>query len=147
MKKFISSLLFTATFFICGGSAFSQAGVGIGTGGFGIGMHVPLNSKKAQRNKNLDKQVDQLKHDLNLNDEQVVKVRSLLIERERSHNGGGKNAMAKEQFNLRMQEILTTEQYTKFNEPKQQKREGKEEVKDEKKKEPTPPEEWDDVYR
>ena len=146
MKKIII-VLFASAFFICADRAIAQIGIGIGTNGFGIGMNVPVNGRKAQKSKHLDKQVDQLKRDLDLNDEQVVKVRSLLIERDRSHNRTGKKEMTGEQFNLRMQEILTDEQNIMYAKLRQQKREEKKDMKPGKEKESTPPDEWDDVYK
>lgn len=147
MKKIITALLFASSFLVCVDHTVAQVGIGFGTNGFGIGMHVPIKGNKAERSKQIDRQVNQLKQDLDLNDEQVVKVRGLLIEKERSQSQGRNNVMTREQFDLRMQEILTAGQYAKFNELKQQKREAKKEDIDTKKKEPSSSEEWDDVYR
>ncbi|MEP7168988.1 MAG: hypothetical protein ABI855_06410, partial [Bacteroidota bacterium] len=79
------------------------------------------------------------------NDDQVMKVRGLLMERARARERG--NKMSNEDFDKRMQEILTPEQFTKYNELKQQKRADRKEGKKETKKEPLPESQWDDVYR
>lgn len=129
---------------------FSQIGIGFGTGGFGMGMNIPINGRKHQQRSNrLENQVQQLKHDLDLNDDQVVKVRGLMIERDRARQKGDRNAMSNEEFDNRMKEILTPEQFTKYTELKQQKHEDRQTKKDEKskEKEPLPDSKWDDVYQ
>lgn len=121
-----------------------------------MGMNIPINGRKnTQRSNRLENQVQQLKNDLDMNDDQVIKVRGLLVERDRARQRGDGNEMSNEEFDKRMQEILTPEQYTKYNELKLQKREDRKETKKETKKEnskeakkePLPESEWDDVYR
>lgn len=143
MKKIIILM----ALFLITADGFSQIGIGIGSGGFGMGMNIPINHKNAKRTDRIENQVQQLKHDLNLNEDQVVQVRNLFIERDRKRQRKGNEAMTGPEFDKRMQEILTAEQYTKYSELKQQKREEKKESKKDNKKETVPESEWDDVYR
>lgn len=155
MKKHMKKLIIAAALLVCADNGFAQIGIGIGTGGFGFGMNFPIHRNNSQRSKNIDKQVQQLKEDLDLNDEQEVKVRNLLIDRQRSYDRNGRDAMTREQFDSRMEEILIAEQYSKYNELKQEKRESKRETKKEireeedkeDKKKSVPPSEWDDIYQ
>jgi len=147
MKNLLNKLIIAAALIIYADGVTAQVGIGFGTNGFGIGMNIPVHKNNKKRSERTEQQVQQLKQDLDLNDEQVVKVRSLLIDRDRSHERSARKAMTHEQFDQRMQEILSAEQYTKFSELKQQKREEKKEIRKEDSKEPVPPSQWDDVYR
>ncbi|MEO5571000.1 MAG: hypothetical protein ABIT08_05835 [Bacteroidia bacterium] len=142
MKK----LIFALVFFVFVSDAYSQAGVGVSSGGVGMGMRIPINGHKNMQHSNrLENQVQELKHDLDLNDDQVMKVRSLLIERDRMRQSG--NKMPSQDFDKRMQLILTSDQYATYNKLKQENHQQKKESKKETKKAPLPQSEWDDVYR
>ena len=146
MKKIIVASVFL--FLAYHGFPQGAVGVGVGTGGVGMGMRIPLNHKNAKHTDRIENQVQEMKHDLNLNDDQVVKVRSVFIERDRMHQQG--NKMSNKDFDKRMQEILTPEQLPKYNELKQRKREERKNQKGntkDNKKEPLPESQWDDVYR
>jgi protein CpxP len=146
MKKSILKLAIAIGLVLGTDDVFSQVGVGIGTGGFGMGMRIPINGRNnSQRSNRLESQVQDMKHDLDLKDDQVVKVRGLLIERDRDHQRG--NKMSNEDFDKRMQEILTPDQYSKYNELKQQKRQDRQQNKKDNKKDALPESDWDDVYR
>jgi hypothetical protein len=130
-------------------NAFSQVGIGIGSGGAGIGLHFPINKKK-QRMENVEQKVQQIKEDLHLDSSQVLKVRSLMVERERKKHK--REPMRREEFNRRMNEILTDEQKIKFKEMYRKKS-----YKESPQKTSNVPDstsspdikeaEWDDVYR
>jgi periplasmic protein CpxP/Spy len=155
MKNMLNKLIITVAFLLFADGVFAQIGIGFGTGGFGMGMNIPINKKKSQRNNRMESQVQQLKNDLDLNDDQVIKVRGLLIERDRARQRGDRDTMSNEDFDKRMQEILTSEQYAKYTDLKQQKREERKEgmkeknkeKEKEKEKEKLPESDWDDVYR
>jgi hypothetical protein len=131
-------------------NAFCQVGIGIGTGGVGIGMHIPINKKK-QRMENIESKVQQMKSDLDLDSSQVLKVRNLLVERDRKRHKG--NLMTREEFNRRMDEILTDDQRARFKELHRRKSYKEPEQKtspnnDSTQTTPGDKElEWDDVYR
>ena len=66
--------------------AFSQVGVGVSSGGYGMGTSIGIRAHGGgHQGKNPEKQVQQLKKDLDLTDDQVVQVRNLMMERERAH--------------------------------------------------------------
>jgi hypothetical protein len=147
MKKMVVAVLLL--FF--GIDGFSQVSIGVGSGGFGMGMRVPINGKK-QRAQNLENKVQQIKSDLNLDSAQTVQVRSLLVERDRKKSK--REPMPREEFNKRMDEILTVEQKEKFQEMGKQKRETKDRqprpvnnADSTKTKQAAPDTEWDDVYK
>jgi hypothetical protein len=146
MKKIIllMMVLFAAS------DVFSQIGVGIGTGGMGVGVHIPLNKKK-QRMQNIETKVQQMRRDLELDSVQVLKVRSLLIERERRKSKG--EPMLRDEFNRRIDEMLTDEQKVKFKELHRQERQSKAPAIAERKDSTSvkqkvePDTDWDDVYK
>jgi hypothetical protein len=144
MKKLIVLIVIL----IAAADAYSQVGVGIGTGGMGVGINIPLNRKK-QRMQNMESKVQQMRRDLSLDSAQTVKVRGLLVERERRKNKG--EPMPREEFNRRMDEILTTEQKEKFKEMHRQKRQERlpadSPKPDNGAKKDTTNTEWDDVYK
>ena len=146
IKLFLFFFLFSSVDF-----CFAQIGIGIGSGGFGIGMNIPVNRKNPRNEQRIEKQIQQLKTDLNLNEEQEKNVRNLIIERDRRSQQSRKKVMSHEEFDQRMQGILTPEQNARFNEIKQQKRESRMEKEPEKKqdnkKEALPESQRDDVYR
>src|SRR4051812_11049261 len=107
MKKIIVALLFL----FAAVDGFSQVGIGIGSGGMGMGVRIPIHSKR-QKAQNMENKVQQMRSDLNLDSAQVVQVRGLLVERERRQSKG--QPMAREEFNKRMDEILSPEQKEKF---------------------------------
>jgi hypothetical protein len=147
MKKvfaFVVVMLFSV-------NAFCQIGIGIGTGGVGIGMHIPINKKK-QRMENIESKVQQMKSDLELDSSQVIKVRNLLVERDRKRHKG--TPMTREEFNRRMDEILTDDQRARFKELHRRKSHqdpAKKTAANNDSTQTTPPTEkeaeWDDVYR
>lgn len=146
MQKLISKTVLAVAFAFATHTAFAQIGIGIGSGGFGMGMNIPINKSK-HRTERIEGQVQQLKQDLNLTDDQVLQVRNLLIERDRANSRRNKN-MSREDFDNRMSQILTPEQNARYDELKQAKREEKRsEKKEEEQKKKLPESQWDDVYR
>src|SRR5690242_14452890 len=77
-------------------SSYSQIGIGIGSGGMGVGMRFPIHSKKQQA-QNIENKVQHMRTDLNLDSSQVIKVRGLLVERDRRQSKG--QSMSREEFN------------------------------------------------
>jgi hypothetical protein len=96
---------------------FSQVGIGMGGGGFGMGMRIPLGHKQ-QQTEDMDSQVQRMKKDLNLDSTQVLELRSLLVEHDR--RSSNKETMSKEEFNSRMDAILTPQQKERFRELRSQ---------------------------
>lgn len=152
MKKFITVLSLIVLFSGID-MAVAQIGIGIGTGGIGMGVSIPINNKrKAERRERIEEEVQYLKKELELNDDQLVKVRGLFIERERSRERNARKRMTRTQFDEGMQKILTEEQYQEYiqlrpSKPETKPEDIKEEKEQEKKKETGNPADWDDVYR
>ena len=110
-------LIFAIFLFLASLHGYSQVGIG-------MGFHIPLNGNSSgQQGHNTENEVQRMKSDLALNDDQVIKVRSLLVERQRRHNGS--DPMTPREFNQRLETILTPQQLNKLAEIKQQKQQHK----------------------
>jgi hypothetical protein len=130
--------------------AFPQAGVGIGMGGggFGMGMHIPLSKKNDAEHidRNIEYRVQEMKTDLKLDDKQTVKLRGILIERERRKQGP--NPMSPKEYNERLREFLTPEQYNTLVDIRKQRQQQQKIQPNKKQGEPQPAnnQDPDDVY-
>src|SRR5262245_9058789 len=105
LKGFIPVIIL----FLSSTTAFSQFGFGFGSMGGGIGVTIPVNNNSRQRSHFIDEEIQKMKKDLALDSSQVVKVRGLLVERDRrmSH----KDPMTGKEYDQRIREILNDEQY------------------------------------
>jgi len=146
MKKLIFTF-FSIAFSLHG---FTQGGFGIGMGGggFGMGMHIPLNkTNNAEKiDRNIEYRVQEMKTDLKLDDKQTVKLRNILIERERRRQGP--NPMSPKEYNERLREFLTPEQYNTLVDIRKQ-RQQQQKIQPNNKQaapHPDPNQDPDDVY-
>ncbi|GEM_PF-3096767 len=147
MKNFIFRFIFSGCLFAFGLDATAQIGIGIGTGGIGVGFGI--NPGRNNPERRIEKQVREMKKDFDLTPEQEKEVRSLLIERDRSRQSRKHEPMTMMEFDGRMKEILTEEQYVNYTERKQERkddvRSGKSRQREQ--KDDLPESQWDDVYR
>jgi hypothetical protein len=143
MKNLIGILMMSFCF-----HAFGQVGIGIGMGGpgYGMGVTIPAGGKGAEKSQKIDEQAKQMKHDLNLSKKQEADVRGLLVERDRRSNGA--NHMQPQEFNQRLDEILTPEQRIQLRELREKHHETQpqQQPAERNEKQPAPKGDTDDVY-
>jgi hypothetical protein len=138
MRRIIVLTFLTALAWPLSGAR-AQIGIGIGTGGIGFGIGLGGGHDRFERK--LEQEVQYLKRELNLDKAQESAVRRLVFERENKRDRAGRGERAA-RFQEGMKEVLTPEQYDKFQTLQQG-----ETPRERRKKEKLPESEWDDVYR